>query len=258
MNIIAKHTDLPIAAIGDIHGIFDVIKEKVKQYNLTDFIIFSCGDFGVGFGYNNPREEKKEHKKLSILNDFLNKRNIFLYVVRGNHDNPIFYDGNHNFSNIIFMQDYDIVEVGNLSILGIGGATSVDRKPNYNFFEDNGKHYKGRKENVNWWSNEKVFYYEEKINCIAGVDVIIAHTCPSFAFPSVFNEYINKWIQYDQNLKDDLLNERNTFSKIFNKLGECNVIKYFIYGHYHKSNFEIHDNTKFKLLDINEFYEIKI
>ena len=69
-----------------------------------DFIIFSCGDFGVGFGYNNPREEKKEHKKLSILNDFLNKRNIFLYVVRGNHDNPIFYDGNHNFSNIIFMQ----------------------------------------------------------------------------------------------------------------------------------------------------------
>ena len=149
MKIIAKHIDLPVAAVGDIHGDLGFIRDKINNYQLENTIIFLAGDFGVGFRYNDPREPAKEKKRLTLFNSSLKKRNIFLYVVRGNHDNPTFFDGNHNFTNLIFMQDYDVVDVGETLYLGIGGATSVDRKPNHHFKDDRGKNHPGRKDGVN-------------------------------------------------------------------------------------------------------------
>ena len=60
MDIIAKHNDIPIAVIGDVHGEWDLITNRIKKYNLDNIIIFQAGDFGVGFNYNNPVEPKKE------------------------------------------------------------------------------------------------------------------------------------------------------------------------------------------------------
>lgn len=256
MNIIAKHDDIVIAAIGDIHEDYSLLQHKINYYHLTDACLFVCGDFGVGLGYNDIRESKKERKRLFELNKFLKKRNIFLYVVRGNHDNTVFFDGKHNFTNLIFMQDYDVVEIGEYTILGIGGATSVDRKPNHNFKDYRGKNHPGRKEGISWWPDEKVVYDEEKIKKIAGVDVIIAHTAPDFVHPFIFSETIKKWIECDKELEVELIEERALMTKIYNKLDEINLIKHFIYGHFHHSNLELYNNTKFKLLDIGEFYGI--
>jgi DNA repair exonuclease SbcCD nuclease subunit len=201
MNIVGKHVDMPIAAFGDIHGVFDVIRSKAKIYFLENIVCFACGDFGVGFCYNNPIEPRKEKKRLSDLNLFLKKRNIFLYVVRGNHDNPTFFDGKHNLSNLIFMQDYDVVEVGEHNILGIGGATSVDRKENPNFG------FKGRREGIDWWPDEKVVYDEEKLQSLGGIDMVVSHTCPDFIYPSVENKDVERWIEYDPELRQELENK---------------------------------------------------
>lgn len=258
MNIIAKHEDIPVGVIGDIHEEFFLIKEKIKYYNLEDAVLFVAGDFGVGFFYNNPREIIKEKKRLEILNAFLRKRKIFLYIVRGNHDNPCLFDGKHNFSNLIFMEDYDVVEVGEHRILGIGGAISLDRKPNYNFPNLYGKNHKGRREGVNWWPNERIFYDEEKINTLAGIDVVITHTAPDFVHPNILSEYVLKWIECDSELKNELFEERATVAKIYNKLSELNYVKHWYYGHFHHSNCETYELTKFRLLDIGEFAEIKI
>ena len=261
MNIIAKHTIMPIYTIGEIHGDFHggfkIISDKIKLYDLNDCIIFACGDFGVGFRYNNPDEPRKEKKRLVLLNTLLKKRKIFFYVVRGNHDNPIFYDGNHNLSNLIFMQDYDIVEVGDYSILGIGGATSVDRKPNHHFKNYKGDDHPGRTDGVDWWPNEKIVYDEEKLNMIAGIDAVISHTCPDFILPSILGGNVWKWCDCDPELKNELIEERELVGKIYNKLNELSVIKWWVYGHFHQSKFQTYNSTRFKLLDIEEFHELK-
>lgn len=257
MNIIAKHNDLPIAVIGDIHGEFNVIIKKVKHYDLNDVVLLVAGDMGVGFNYNNPREPKKEKVRLLYLNQFLKRHNIFLYIVRGNHDNPSFYDGKHNLSNLIFMQDYDIVQVGEYMILGVGGATSVDRKPNHHFKDYKGENHPGRRENVDWWPNEKVIYDEEKLNVIAGIDIVVTHTCPDFVHPPVLGDNVWKWCDCDPELKSELIEERELMGKIYDKLNELSVIKWWYYAHYHQSNFQTYNSTKFKLLDIGEFHEIK-
>jgi len=252
VNIFAKHKKVPVFVVGDIHGQFDVLIHQIKKYDLRSVLIFLAGDVGVGFGYNNPREPQKEKKRLLEVNRFLKKRNIFIYAVSGNHDNPMFYDGEHNFSNLIFMQHYDVVEIGEQKYLGIGGAISVDRKANPNYF------HKGRREGIDWWPEEKVVYDENKLNELSGINVVIAHTCPHFAYPPIFNDYVKKWIEYDPDLKEELVDERNFMTKIYNKLSETNSISTWIYGHFHFSNFRLYNDTKFKLLDIGEAYEVRI
>lgn len=258
MNIIAKHNDIPIGVIGDIHGDFGLIRDKIKYYNLEGILLFQAGDFGVGFNYNNPREPRKEKKRLQDLNVFLKKRKIFLYVVSGNHDNPLFFDGNHNFTNLIFMQNYDVVEAGEHKILGIGGATSVDRKPNHHFKDYRGHDYPGRRENINWWPGaEKIVYNEEKLATIAGVDVVITHTAPDFVYPPVLGTTVLKWCDCDPELKDELIAERKLVTEIYKKLDEINFITWWCFAHFHQSNYQTYNITKFKLLDIGEFTEIK-
>lgn len=70
--------------IGDTHGIrpvFEVIdKNKIENSNLIH-----VGDFGLGF-----EEITKDVNNLKILDEMLIETNNYLYVIRGNHDNPIF------------------------------------------------------------------------------------------------------------------------------------------------------------------------
>ena len=161
MTKILEHKNLLTVVIGDIHGDFNLLRDKINYYDFKDAIIFMAGDFGVGFNYNDPREPAKEKKRLKDLNKFLKKRKIFVYVVRGNHDNPMFFDGNHDFTNLIFLEDYDVVAVGEKKYLCIGGATSVDRKENRNFKDYRGKDYPGRKEGKNWWPGAEKIVYDE-------------------------------------------------------------------------------------------------
>lgn len=259
MNIVGKHDDVAVGVLGDIHGHLYVIENKIKGCDLTNVIIFQVGDFGVGFNYNDPILPGKEKKRLKMLNTFLKKRNIFLYVISGNHDNPIFFDGNHNFSNLIFMQHYDVVEINGHKFLGIGGATSVDRKPNIHFKDYRGKSHPGRREGIDWWPNEKIIYDEEKLNEMFEISVVLTHNCPDFVYPPMWHgTSIIKWVEGDPDLKEELPTERALLTKIYNKLNESNPLFWWVYAHYHESHLEFYNQTKFKLLDINEFCEINI
>lgn len=232
--------DSQIIMLGDIHGDYHQIQKFFNRLQLTNVSLFQVGDFGVGFTYN-EREVRKELKTLQLLSDFLVKRESHLYVIRGNHDDPSFFDGEHNFDGITFLQDYDVVEVNGLKILGIGGATSVDKVD--------------RKEGKDWWAGEKPVFDESKLD-LTGIDVVITHTAPNFTQPFGGNAFISNYISRTMGLAEELLEERNILAKISDKILENNTPRFWFYGHFHQSYMTEVGDVMMIGLDINEFYEL--
>ena len=82
--------------------------------------MIQVGDFGAGF-------RKDFLDDMLYLNDVLNEYNVTLYVIRGNHDDPKFFNGNHNWGNLKLLKDYTVLDLEGKKILLIGGAISIDR-----------------------------------------------------------------------------------------------------------------------------------
>lgn len=79
------------------------------------------GDFGAGFG--RPKSMDVAYGKVRAA---LEKNNISLYTIRGNHDDPAFFDGNHDYERLHFLPDHHIIELCGKKIYPIGGAVSAD------------------------------------------------------------------------------------------------------------------------------------
>lgn len=109
-----------IIVSGDIHGDFNQLGFKLCiQYQLTDTLLIVAGDCGFGF-------EKKENYEQNAKR--MNKANNWIVFVRGNHDNPAYFDGSmFNFKRFIAVPDFSILQACNHTILCVGGAISFDR-----------------------------------------------------------------------------------------------------------------------------------
>lgn len=228
-----------IICVGDIHGEFNTFRYLIKnKYEITDSIIILCGDIGMGF--HKPNYYKVEFEK---LNNIAKITNNLILGVRGNHDDPAYFDGSFEFSNIKLVPDYSIIETKDDIILFIGGSLSIDRIK--------------RIEGVSWWKNEIPIYDQEKLKDIPKPTIVVSHAAPCFAFPQS-KEGIGSWLKIDSTLFDDCEKERNVFTKIFNFLEENELTpNIWAYGHYHNSFYQIHNNVIFKALNINEFYNLK-
>ena len=92
--------------------------------NLSNSVLICAGDIGVGF-----KNIEYYNKMFSTLNAVLRKMNSVLYCIRGNHDDPSYFNDNKiNKSNIKLIKDYSVISVGDKNILCVGGAVSIDRK----------------------------------------------------------------------------------------------------------------------------------
>lgn len=243
-----------IIIFGDIHGNINEIINLYKKYDLYNSLFIVSGDFGVGFCKN----EHKEMRRLDYFNISLKTRNNYIFAIRGNHDNPKYFN-NTDYGNIKLIEDYATLNINNLNFLFIGGAISIDRKPNHYIIDNNNPKYsyKGRKLNVNYWANENVVFKPEKLNFNFNIDVVITHSAPSFCFP-YSKENLKTWMLCDNELDQDINKEREILNNIYNILSEKNKIKFWFYGHYHKSYEMDKNKTKFILLDVNEYKEIRI
>jgi len=234
-----------IIFVGDIHGNFDYLSHHISEYNLINYDIIICGDCGIGF------DENWERKTLSSLNTTLKRTDNKLYFVRGNHDNPTFFDNSHgfnynkNFSNITFVADYTIIQTNNINILCIGGGLSIDRLH--------------RTEGKSYWKNEFPIYNEEELLGIKdGIDVIVTHTAPRYT-PPFTKDGVEFFINYDRLLEEDVLKERSILTKVFDCLLSSNKLpKKWYYGHFHFSNFMTYKGVDFCGLDVYEVAELRI
>lgn len=218
--------------LGDTHGnnmqiAGHLIKNKAERFESK--AIVHVGDFGIGF--ENTLDE--EYRKLDKLNTRLMEHNVTLYVVRGNHDDPSWFDGTPFTvsGNIIFVQDHTLLtiklkdKVEPVKIYCNGGAVSVDR-------------------------TKGTYFVDEKFTCPSetelleiptDLDVIVTHNRPLGCYPSVYNEAVMRWCTVDDMLDFDLRKEQVEMKRMFDSIRERNDSRNNIqhyFGHYHWSHKE--------------------
>lgn len=248
---------------GDIHGnIMPLIFKVQNQYEIKDSLIIVAGDVGIGF-----HKDGYYTGLFTRISKRLKKNNNILLFVRGNHDDhskwndyepfkKYWQDGN---SNIRFIKDYTVVSAASNkqlnNILCVGGAISIDRKPNPNVINMQGHPWPGRTEGENYWSGEEFVYDESKVENLTGITHVVTHSSPDFCEP-ILKGGIQKWIETDKTLLEDCAKERSDHTTLCNKLKEKNSIQEWYYGHFHFSKRETIDGTNFRLLDIMELAEL--
>lgn len=241
--------------LGDIHGNFNYLKWYIKTHDLTDCVIYQVGDFGIGF-----TTEYNDMNTLGDLNRVLKKRNIQMYAIRGNHDNPKFFDGHlaNHFDNLHLLADYTVIDIEGTKILGLGGAISIDRKLRLNEMLV-GEIY-GRKTEL-YWPEEVFVFDEEKLKTFENIDVVVTHTAPDFCVPTNktgFGDLVEHFVKNDANLLQDLREERTLLTKMYEILKEKNKPFLYLYGHFHINHHDNFDGCEFRVLGINEFYDPRI
>ena len=93
-----------ILCLGDLHGNFNFLKNQIQSKKITDCTIIQVGDFGIGFTY-----KENDEQTLNSLNDFLKDVNVTMLAIRGNHDNPSFFNGDYDLSNLKLHLRYQIL-----------------------------------------------------------------------------------------------------------------------------------------------------
>jgi DNA repair exonuclease SbcCD nuclease subunit len=228
--------------IGDLHGNFKYLCQEIKKRK--DVIYIQVGDFGIGFSPDTDDDN------MLFINDILISTNSKLYAIRGNHDDPLYFDGSHDLSNLVFVKDYSVMNIEGNNILFIGGAISIDRKYREKRQEDTGRP-------CHW--NDSIFNYNpELIKNLKDIDIVVTHSTPNIATPyGCSAPIVLSWAEEDETLISELEKERSELTSIYQILKDGgNPISKWVYGHYHFEDYSVVDNTSFYLLDIGQFKTI--
>ena len=184
---------------GDIHGEVSGLVRNAVNRGISCADILVVGDFGAGFG--RPKSMDVAYGKVKAA---LEKNDICVYTVRGNHDNPAFFDGKHDYERLHFLPDHHIIELCGKKIYPIGGAVSADidfvdplTRKSRRMVNDALVRY-GSSKRV-WWSDEAPVQLAvgSVPSASSGtlfpecVDIVVSHEAPlSFDPPLVRADYV--------------------------------------------------------------------
>lgn len=254
-----------VAICGDIHGDFNLLVNKVCiQYQMKDTLIIVAGDCGFGF----ERKEYYENIVKRNVERVIKSNNWFLFI-RGNHDNPAYFDGKaFCHKRFIAIPDYSVVKTNGHTILCVGGAISIDRQSRKESWE-HGKSKMHRYDDRtiadnsfttnNYWQDEAPVFNEKvlsEITSLYKIDTVVTHTAPTFCELQDKKE-LQLWALRDDCLLADVQNERETMDAIYEAIKtDCNTITHWFYGHFHQSWHSTINGVLFKMLDIMELIEL--
>lgn len=241
-------------ACGDIHGEFAELVAKIEQRQIQDATVIVAGDCGFGFhkqDYYNTLYQSKMHQSLS-------KANVLLLMVRGNHDDPSYFEENKiDYPFMKGVADYTVIQSPYGNILCVGGATSIDRVLRVNKMELDS--ILGKDSSPLYWSNELFVFDENKLPVAdeLSINSVITHTAPSFAEP-LTKRGVENFFTIDEFLAQDLDNERAGVDKLFRwQKANNHPVANWYYGHFHDSAQSYHHGCTFHLLNIMELKEMR-
>ncbi len=254
-----------VVVSGDIHGEFNQLVHKLcVQYAMRDTLLIVAGD--CGFGFENPgyydEMVKKNGRRMSEANNWI----VF---VRGNHDNPAYFDGvTFSHRRFVAVPDYTIIQTCGYTILCVGGAISIDRLYRMQKWEAEKarqKHFHSRIADSRlarqyYWPNEAPQYDDAKltrINESFAIDTVVTHTAPSFC--QLLNKCgtICSFMASDDELSKDIEAERTTMTNLYDRLiHDAHPLTHWYYGHFHQSWYDSIEGVLFSMLDIMEFREV--
>lgn len=229
-----------IIFVGDIHGELKKLVWKLISKGIKNCSVIVAGDFGVGFTKKGHMDLLYEKIKKKLIDN-----DITIYTIRGNHDDPSYFDGKHNYDRLIFLQDYVPIAIYNKTILPIGGAVSIDSEDR---IKKNKRYEKFGSSKRVWWEGEDVVRKELSL-LPKKVDYIVSHEAPISFEPIIVRETENldTW--------NKILSTRKYLDTI------CSVVNfnYWIFGHYHKSSSgSCKNGSLYRCLSIEEFLDFQI
>ncbi len=237
---------------GDIHGEFETLVFEIRRRHINDAIVIVAGDCGFGFEHPNYYDNIYKYK----IRKKLEKNNVLLLMVRGNHDDPVFFEKELiDYPYMKTLPDYTIVHTKSHNILCVGGAVSVDRKLRTSFMSISKK---GKM--PIWWKEEPFVFKENELIELEKehilIDTVITHTCPVYCPPQTKAD-LEHFCANDDMLYDDIKKERQDVKALYDWLKAHNqpLIGWY-YGHFHDSAMTDYEGVLFCLLNINELKEI--
>ena len=254
-----------IVVSGDIHGDFNQLVFKAcVQYQMRDTLLIVAGDCGFGFEKPGYYEDmaRRNAKRLSESNNWI----VF---VRGNHDNPAYFDGStFKHRRMMAVPDYTVIQACGHTILCVGGAISIDRSYRLEQWNNEQKRLSrvhhdvpdGRLAKHYYWADEAPIYDDirlGKINEKFAIDIVITHSAPSFC--QLQNKsFLMQYASSDEALLDDVRTERETMDALYHHLlHDAHPLTHWYYGHFHQSWNCAIDEVMFSMLDVMEFREIR-
>jgi UDP-2,3-diacylglucosamine pyrophosphatase LpxH len=229
----AAYTKIMIYFIGDIHGDFDELAHRLAVRKIKDSVLIQVGDFGLGFSARSDEE-----LKMKSLNKILKSKNNVIYAIRGNHDDPEYFEKKTKIGKVCLLPDYSIVKCDGNTVLLAGGAISIDRSV--------------RVQGRNYWSKEKFVFDSNKLVAtlaeIQTVDIVVTHSAPKEFWPFAFSALVHNYIKRDDDLAADLSAERKRHSKLLKFIMGRFAPSHWYYGHFHTTNDGKYNNLRYYAL----------
>lgn len=255
MNIYEFPQAKRIVISGDIHCDFtQLVFKACSSKRLTDTLIIVAGD--CGFGFQKPGYFDNIYNKCLSR---LVKANNWVVFVRGNHDNPAYFDGQQvNYDRWKAVPDYSVVQACGHNVLCVGGAISMERT-----WREASEHHHFYPEDQLlpdlYWPDERPVYEENSLRSIdesCAIDTVVTHTAPSFCEPKE-KRSLTEWTAEDPLLPADVAKERKVFDDVLHFLLEHgHPIDSWYYGHFHDSWSENINGVDYHLLNIMELKEV--
>lgn len=231
-----------LCIVGDIHGELNTLVYNItEKYKIEDCAFIIAGDVGLGFDRPGFYESLYNRNK-----DRLERGRNIIYGIRGNHDDPLYFNGDEalNFPRFKTLKDYEPLSWKGRIILPVGGAQSLDVKERQ--VENYKQEKRGSSKKV-WWPDERPVKLENFDSLPGHIDIVISHEAPLGAGHTLVRE---SWMDFE--LYDHIREDR----EYLYKLAKEKIPERWYFGHYHNSYSGTIANTLYRGLDIHEIAEI--